>query len=177
MRKTSTTILNSTNSTMLGLIDTQNSDLVDVLKSVAINEKAILHSPPTGRISPNPPTEDYYYLKPPLDLIELLLAKRTHWIGITGKGIKVVMVYSSFYRPPFFLSRQYHMNPVILGPDTSQPIHDETGHGTGSGANVFSLVPEVDWTVVKMNMFVAMGAFEKAVAPKRLRIKLYNSYL
>ncbi|WP_089607828.1 S8 family serine peptidase [Bacillus cereus] len=170
--QTSTTILDSTNSNMLGLIDTKNSDLADVLEGIAINEKAILHTPSMGNventntsgiISPNPPKKDYYYLEPPHDLIKLLLAKEAHDIGITGKGIKVVMVDSGFYRHPFFLTRQYHINSVILGPDTFEPIHDETGHGTGCAANIFSLAPEVDLTVVKMNMFMAMGAFEKAV--------------
>ncbi|HFK1739970.1 MULTISPECIES: hypothetical protein [Bacillus] len=63
--KTSTTIIDSTNSKMLGLIDTKNSDLADVLEGVAINEKAFLHSTSTsttlerletpGRVSPDPP--------------------------------------------------------------------------------------------------------------------------
>lgn len=170
--KTSTTVLDSTNSDVSGLINTNDSDLADVLEGVAINEKVILYSPPIGnsenintpgRISPDPPKKDYYYLEPPHDLIELLLAKRAHQNGVTGKGVKVVIVDSGFYRHPFFIKRQYHINPVILGPATSEPIHDETGHGTGISANVFSLAPEVDLTMVKMNMFVAMGAFDKAV--------------
>ncbi len=171
--KTSTTILDSTNSKMLGLIDTKNSDLADVLEGVAINEKALLHSPASvtlersetpGSISPNPPKKDYYYLEPPHDLVQYLLAKRAQQSGITGKGIKVVMVDSGFYRHPFFTKRQYPLNPVILGPEASEPIHDETGHGTGEAVNVYSLAPEVDFTMVKMNKFVTMGAFETAVA-------------
>ncbi|MCU5065172.1 S8 family serine peptidase [Bacillus cereus] len=172
--KTSTTILDSTNSKMLGLIDTRNSDLADVLEGVAISEKAFLHSPPTGatlerletpgRVSPDPPKKDYYYLEPPNDLVQHLLAKRAQQSGITGKGIKVVMVDSGFYRHQFFIKRKYHLNPVILGPEASEPIHDETGHGTGEAVNVYSLAPEIDFTMVKMNKFVTMGAFETAVA-------------
>ncbi|WP_257150925.1 hypothetical protein [Bacillus toyonensis] len=171
--KTSTTILDSTNSNIPGLIDTNNSEFADVLEGIAISERAFLHSPASenlersetdGRISPDPPKKDYYYLEPPHDLVQHLLANRAQQSGITGKGITVVMVDSGFYRHPFFTKRQYHLNPVILGPESYEPIHDETGHGTGEAVNVFSLAPEVDFTIVKMNKFVTMGAFETAVA-------------
>ncbi|MDA2462662.1 peptidase S8 [Bacillus cereus] len=173
--KTSTTILDSTNSNIQGLIDTSNSEFADVLEGIAISEKAFLHSPASaaleetsvntpGRLAPNPPQKDYYHLKPPEDLAKLLLAERAHQKGITGKGIKVVMVDTGFYRHPFFTKRQYHINPVILGPETTNPIHDERGHGTGEAANVFSLAPDIDFTMVKMNKFNTTGAFELAVA-------------
>ncbi|PWE72396.1 peptidase S8 [Bacillus cereus] len=173
--KTSTTILDSTNSKIQGLIDTNNSELADVLEGIAISEKAFLHSPASatledtsinipGLLSSNPPKKNYYHLEPPQDLTKLLLAERAHQKGITGKGIKVVMVDTGFFRHPFFTKRQYHINPVILGPETTAPIHDERGHGTGESANVFSLAPDVDFTMVKMNKFNTTGAFEIAVA-------------
>ncbi|MFJ7682312.1 S8 family serine peptidase [Peribacillus butanolivorans] len=173
--KTSTTILDSTNSKMQGLIDTKNSDLADFLEGIAISERVFLHSLASatiedtsvntpGRLSSNPPKKDYYHLEPPQDLAKLLLAERAHQKGITGKGIKIVMVDTGFYRHPFFTKRQYHINPVILGPEATNPIHDERGHGTGEAANVFSLAPDIDFTMVKMSKFNTTGAFELAVA-------------
>lgn len=173
--KSFTTTLDSTNSEMPGLISTENSALSDVLEGIAINEKVFVHSlvgatiertlnDMPGRLSPNPPKKEYYHLEPPQDLVKLLLAERAHQSGVTGQGIKVVMVDSGFFRHPFFTENEYHANPVVLGPGTSDAVHDKSGHGTGQSVNVFSLAPDVDFTMVKMNNFEAVGAFDKAVA-------------
>ncbi|PIH55415.1 S8 family serine peptidase [Paenibacillus sp. LK1] len=165
--KSSTTILDSTNSNTIGFINTDNSPLADVLEGIAIGERVFYYSPAlmqTDRPSDLPPQKDYYHLNPPYDLVKLLRAGDVHQSGIKGNGIKVVMVDSGFYKHPFFSKHNFKENQVILGPGAVEPEHDESGHGTGESVNLFSLAPNVDFTMVKMNFFDSVGAFNAAVA-------------
>lgn len=172
--KKSTTILDSTNSDIQGLINTDNSPLADVLEGVAINEQVFFFFPGAeiedtseydvdDNPSAIPPEKEYYHLEPPGDLVKLLGAERAHLNAITGQGVKVVMVDTGFYEHPFFAKHNYRSNPVKLGPGAVNPQHDEMGHGTGESVNIFSLAPEVDFTMVKMNNYNAVGAFNAAV--------------
>ncbi|WP_339283544.1 S8 family serine peptidase [Paenibacillus sp. FSL R5-0486] len=165
--KSSTTILDSTNSGMLGLINTDKSPLADVLEGVAIGERVFYYAPTVmmaERPFATPPQKDYYHLEPPQDLVKLLHAEGVHQSGITGHGIKVVMVDSGFYKHPFFDKHNFRSNQVVLGPGAADPEHDEIGHGTGESVNIFSLAPNVDFTMVKINLFNSTGAFNAAVA-------------
>lgn len=159
---TTATFLDSPDTPISGLIDTTNSPLADVLEGVAITEPIYFFADPL----PFPPTKAYWHLNVPADVSLALNADRAHRIGLTGKGVKLVMVDSGWYRHPYFTNRGYRANPVVLGPAASNPERDESGHGTGESANVFAIAPDVDFTMVKINFVNSIGAFNAAVALK-----------
>ncbi|MDA8233193.1 MAG: S8 family serine peptidase, partial [Clostridia bacterium] len=86
--------------------------------------------------------------------------------GVTGKDIKVAMVDTGWYKHPFFVERGYRVSPVVLGPSASNPLKDESGHGTGESANIFAVAPDVTLLPVKMSFVNSKGAFDAAVALK-----------
>ncbi|WP_225987907.1 S8 family serine peptidase [Bacillus cereus] len=160
-----------------GLIDTSKSSLADVLEGIAIEEpghyiSSINHS---HQITDNltnikellptafPPSKSYWHLNVPADVSLGINADKTHRLGITGKGIKVIMVDSGWYRHPFFVERGYQVKPVVLGVNVENPDHDEVGHGTGESANIFSIAPDVDFTMVKANENYLSASFKIAV--------------
>ena len=61
-------------------------------------------------------------------------------------------------------SRGYRAANTVLGPGTANPLRDESGHGTGESANVFSAAPDVEFQMVKMSFTNSIGAFNRAVA-------------
>ncbi|WP_239460871.1 S8 family serine peptidase [Bacillus cereus] len=73
------------------------------------------------------------------------------------------MIDSGWYKHPYFTERGYRFNPVQLGPDSTNPEHDESGHGTGESANIFATAPDVDFTMVKYNLISSNGTLNKAV--------------
>src|SRR5262249_20139260 len=87
-----------------------------------------------------------------------------HRMGVTGRGIRVAMVDSGWYRHSYFTSRGYKVAPVVLGPGASESDKDESGHGTGESANILALAPECELLPVKMNFVNTIGAFNAAVA-------------
>ena len=103
------------------------------------------------RISHIPPSKSYWKLEVPDEVSSALNANQVHTTGTTGRGIRVVMVDTGWYRHPFFTHRGYHANNTILGPLANNPEHDEVGHGTGESANVFAIAPDVDFTMVKLS--------------------------
>ncbi|WP_338709026.1 S8 family serine peptidase [Paenibacillus amylolyticus] len=117
-----------------------------------------------GKYFRAPSKKDYYHLEPPQDLVKLLHAEGVHQSGITGHDIKVVMADSGFYIHPFFEKHTFRSTRVVLGPGVTDPEHDESGHATSESVNIFSLAPNVDSTMVKMNFFNSAGAFNAAVA-------------
>lgn len=142
-----------------GLIDSAGTDMVDSIEGVAIEEPVYFDAP-----SAYGPKRDYWHLNVPGDVAAGVNAERAHRLGYTGKGVKVAMVDSGWYRHPFFTRRGYRSNPVVLGPGAANPLADESGHGTGESANVFSIAPDVDFTMVKVNFANSLGAFNAAVA-------------
>lgn len=141
-----------------GLIETRKTSLANELEGIAISEPVFLFS------SYLPPARSYWYLDVPAEVSVGMNADRAHRAGLTGRGIKVVMCDTGWYRHPFFIERGYHANATILGPATGNPDHDEHGHGTGESANIFAIAPEVDFTMVKTNLQNSVGAFNTAVA-------------
>jgi subtilisin family serine protease len=140
-----------------GLIDTSKSSLANELEGVAIEEPVYYFQ------SYLPPARRYWYLDVPAEVSVGMDADRAHRTNFTGRGIKVVMVDSGWYRHPFFTNRGYRSSPTVLGPATANPDHDENGHGTGESANVFAVAPDVDFTMVKINFVNSVGAFNTAV--------------
>ena len=156
---TTATFLECPDTAIPGLISLVKSPLADVLEGVALNEPVYYFAP-----SAFPVPKAYWNLEVPSDVALGMNASRAHRAGFTGRGLKVVMVDSGWYRHPFFVQRGYHANSVVLGPAATNPDHDEHGHGTGESANVFAVAPDVDFTMVKINFVNSVGAFNAAVA-------------
>ena len=141
-----------------GLIDTKGTPFEDVLEGVAIEEPRYFMAP-----SMFAPTKAYWHLCMPGDVSLGCNADKAHRSGITGKGIKVAMVDSGWYRHPYFVGRGYRASPVVLGPSAANPNNDESGHGTGESANIFAVAPDVQFLPVKMSFVNSLGAFNTAV--------------
>ncbi len=141
-----------------GLIDTKGTPFEDVLEGVAIEEPRYFMGP-----SMFAPTKAYWHLCMPGDVSLGCNADRAHRSGITGKGVKVAMVDSGWYRHPYFVGRGYRASPVVLGPSAANANRDESGHGTGESANIFAVAPDVQFLPVKMSFVNSLGAFNTAV--------------
>jgi len=141
-----------------GLIDTSRSRFAGLLEGVAIEEPYYYMAP-----SMFAPLKSYWHLRVPAGISLALNADRAHRGAITGKRIKVAMVDSGHYKHPFFVGRGYRVSPVVLGPGAANPLHDESGHGTGESANIFAAAPDVQLLPVKANLVNAKGAFDAAV--------------
>lgn len=127
-----------------GLISTNGTPFDDVLEGVALEEPRYLMAP-----SFLAPPKGYWHLDVPGDVSAACNADRAHRSGITGRGIRVAMVDSGWYRHPFFERRGYRAEAVTLGPGTANPLKDEVGHGTGESANLFAVAPDITLLPVK----------------------------
>jgi subtilisin family serine protease len=157
-----TTIVDTEDNDIQGFIDTSRSrtPLADLLEGGAINRRVYFMS------SYLPPNTTYWNLDVPSEVSLALNADRVHRANITGRGIKVVMADTGWYRHPFFVQRGYRFNPTVLSPGATNPDHDESGHGTGESANIFAVAPDVEFTMVKMNDVNPTADMNAAVALK-----------
>lgn len=154
-KKTLSTFLDTMDTSLSGFIDTSNSPFANLLEGIALNEpmyyftagSSVLAERPTA--SATPPQVNKFHLSVPDDVTRLLRADRVHGNGITGRGVKVVMVDTGWYRHPYFEQQGYHATPVVLGSGATNPDDDEYGHGTGESANLFAIAPEITFTMVK----------------------------
>jgi subtilisin family serine protease len=151
--------LETDNYSIPGFIATQGTQFEDTLEGIAIEEPRYFMA-----ASMFAPTKSYWHLRVPGDVSLGCNADKAHRAGITGKGIKVAMVDSGWYRHPYFEGRGYHANPVTLGPGATFPLKDESGHGTAESANIFAIAPDIDFYPVKMNGVNTVGAFNAAAA-------------
>jgi len=162
------TIINSVDSKPFGEIDTSNTIWDDVLDGIAINEPVYYTRPTTP--ATEPPEKTAKYLNVPDDVAQGLNATLVHQKGITGKGIRVVMIDSGWYIHPFFRQRNYKVN-VILAPGSTAPERDDSGHGTGESANIFATAPEAELTMIKFGVGIegeiknvtSVAAFKRAI--------------
>ncbi len=143
---------------MPGLISTNGTPFEDVLEGVAIEEPVYFMA--ASRFAP---TKEYWHLRIPGDVSLGCNADRAHRTSVTGKGVKVAMVDSGWYKHPYFIGRGYRAAPVVLGPSAANPLKDESGHGTGESANIFAVAPDVQLLPVKINFVNSLGAFNAAV--------------
>ncbi len=132
--------------------------MANYFEGIAINEPVYYFSP-----LPYGPRKSYWHLTVPGDVSAALNSDKAHRAGLTGKGVDVVMVDSGWYKHPFFQRRGYRAGPVVLGPGASNPLADESGHGTAESANVFAVAPDVNFRMVKMNFANSIGSFNAAV--------------
>ena len=155
--ETVATFLDSPDTKIPGLIATKGTAFEDVLEGVALEEPRYFMQ------SAFPPLRQYWHLDVPAGVSLATNADRAHRGGITGRGIRVAMVDSGWFRHPFFTERGYRAAPVVLGPAAANPLDDESGHGTGESANIFSVAPDVELLPVKVNFVNSIGAFNAAV--------------
>jgi hypothetical protein len=104
----------------------------------------------TAGPSPNPPKVDFFHLIVPKGVAKLLNADKVHAAGVTGKGVRVVMVDTGFaHSHPYFAAHRF-ASTVALAPNASNRVTDRNGHGTGESANVFAVAPGVKFIGVKV---------------------------
>lgn len=162
--------INSVDQRPFGEIDVANTHWNEILDGVSINEPAyyLQQSIPSA----TPPQTNIRYLQVPDDLAEELSARLAHEQGITGKGVKVVLIDSGCYvEHPFFRKHKYNLG-IVLGPGSTLPEQDVNGHGTGVAANVLAIAPNACLTVVKADIALqnryrnvnSTAAFRKAVS-------------
>ncbi|MBX9827874.1 MAG: S8 family serine peptidase [Xanthobacteraceae bacterium] len=108
-----------------------------------------------------PPSEGVPHLH--LDAVRAALnAPRAHRQEWTGRGVKVAMVDSGFFPHPFFAANGYKLVPSAA-PGADKPEEDESGHGTGECANIFTIVPDCTVYGVKSSASAATS-LEAAIA-------------
>jgi subtilisin family serine protease len=162
------TFINSVDGKPFGEIDTSDTTWDDVLDGIAINEPVYYSRPTTPATVP--PATTKKYLNVPDDVAQGLNATPVHQQGITGKGLRVVMIDSGWYPHPFFRHHKYKVN-VVLGPGATDPERDDSGHGTGESANVFAIAPEAELTMIKFDVALegklknvtSVAAFKRAI--------------
>lgn len=160
--KETATFIDSPDTKLDGLISTQGTVFEDTIEGVALEMPRYPFAVP----SMFAPLKSYWHLRVPGDVSLAANADRAHRAGITGKGIKVAMCDSGWYKHPYFVGRGYKAAPVVLGPGATLPLKDESGHGTGESANIFAVAPDVDFMPVKMSFVNSTGAFNVAVGLK-----------
>jgi len=156
--KDTATFIDDATNDVRGLIDTRQSSMGDVLEGVAIEEPVMYFE------NAFPPPVDYWHLDVPGDVSLAVNADQAHRAGTTGRGVRVCMVDTGWYRHPFFTQRGYRAGPVVLAPGAASPDDDEVGHGTGESANAFAAAPDIDFTMVKQSPTNATASFNAAVA-------------
>jgi len=149
------TFIESSSTDLPGLIDAARSPAAELLEGVAIERPVYWHEQAI------PPATGYWHLHVPGDVTLGLDVDRAHRAGYSGKGVRVAMVDSGWYRHPYFTDRGYQ-TAVRLGPGATGIDVDENGHGTGESANLLAVAPDVDFTMVKTNFVNSTGAFNAA---------------
>lgn len=159
--ETTATFINARDDKPFGEIDTSQTSWDHLLDGIAINEPAFYFRPPIPTESP--PKTTTKYLQIPEDIAQGLNATLAHQKGITGRGVKVVMVDTGWYRHPFFSKYNYNVN-VVLAPGSFDELEDNNGHGTGESANLLAVAPDVELTMVKADVFTESGKFKNVNA-------------
>lgn len=146
--QTTGTFISAVDADRFGFLDVSQSDLAEVLDGVAINEPIYYFDAPLP--AAEPPCPPYWHLTVPEGVARGLNAEQAHSNGLTGYGVKVVMVDTGWCRHPFFEKQQYH-GRVVRGPGVDD-CEDSEGHGTGESANLFAVAPDIDFTMVKADV-------------------------
>jgi len=136
--------------------------LSGIIEGVAIAEPPDYYEaalPPLVEAAAN----TYRYLFVPNEIGMLLNAERIHRMGTTGKGVPVAMIDSGHYAHTFFNRYGFRVSPTVLGPGSSDPSNDMSGHGTGESANIFATAPDATLIPIKMAAD-STGAFNAAIA-------------
>lgn len=114
-------------------------------------ERVYVQTPPLlfANERPIPPFwNDKFRLRVPVDVAQIMRASAVHERGVTGKGVRVAMVDTGFYRHPYFVEQAYNFL-AITAPDATDHTTDPVGHGTGECANLFATAPGINFVGVK----------------------------
>jgi subtilisin family serine protease len=141
------------------LVPVDGTPFEDILEGVALEvPRSIV------QVSTLPPLASYWHLRAPGDVALGVNALRLHRLGITGRGIRIAMVDTGWFRHPYFDAHSYNVTPVVLGPAATFPEGDETGHGTGVSSNLLAVAPDCQLIPVKCRRENTVGAFNEAVS-------------
>jgi subtilisin family serine protease len=152
------TFIDSADAKMLGLINTFGTPLGNIVEGVALEAPRRLFAE-----SVTAPRVDYWHLDVPADVASACNATALHRLQVTGRGVRVAMVDSGWYRHAFFTGQGYKVAPVVVAPGASAPESDESGHGTGESANIMAIAPDCELLPVKANFANTIAAFNEAV--------------
>ncbi|MGH0037254.1 MAG: S8 family serine peptidase [Myxococcota bacterium] len=116
-----------------------------------IDRAYIQHAPIlfAGERSLPPFWSDKFRLRVPGDVAQIMNASPVHRRGITGKGVRVAMTDTGFYRHPYFVEQGFNFL-AVTAPDAVDHTSDSHGHGTGECANLFATAPGINFVGVKM---------------------------
>jgi subtilisin family serine protease len=126
-------------------------ELASLLDDAYIQWPHIYMDGPAAPSATSPPV-DYYCLEMPSAVPTLLNATKVHNAGVTGKGVRVVMVDSGFAHVghPFFAKNGF-TSTVDLAPGAKNDSTDLNGHGTAESTNVFAVAPGATFIGVKVD--------------------------
>jgi serine protease AprX len=113
----------------------------------------------------NPPVPSYDHLQIPDDIARNMDATKVHVRGITGKGIRIVMIDTGFMTPlhSFYLGKGYKIKPVVADADDPRPKFDDIGHGTAVAACALTIAPGATFIPVKFYGDDMVNAFHSAI--------------
>lgn len=162
------TFISAADAKPFGEVDVSRTPFSQLLDGVALSEPLYYFGCDTP--SPTPPQTGQDYLTVPDGVAEGLNALAAHRKGITGKGVKVVMVDSGWYAHPYFAKHNYNVK-VVLAPGSTNCDTDGLGHGTGESANLLAIAPDIELTMVKADVAIsgsskhvnAVSALRKAI--------------
>lgn len=123
-------------------------------------ERAYVQRPAVYLESSLPPSVPYFHLKVPGDVAMLTRASEVHSRGITGAGVRVVMIDSGFFNHKFYQAHGFKASVVLAG--AFNPAADNNGHGTAHAANLFATAPGASFAMVKQGNSHAL-AFKRAI--------------
>lgn len=166
---TTGTFINAADAQRPGFIDLSASRMAALFDGVVINEPAYYFG--THAPAACPPHPAYWHLNVPDDIAQGLHADQVHREGLTGDGVKVVMVDTGWYPDHRYFQNQNYHAEVILGPGVAND-GDTDGHGTGESANLLAVAPGIAFTMVKADVQIrgrsgnvnSIAALKKAIA-------------
>lgn len=131
---------------------------------------SVPHPPDVAIIPPHlffasaiPPTVPFHHLRL-ADLPLLMGAASLHRKGITGQGIRIVLVDSGAWLDhPFFQLSGYNVKAEAAADCPEAPTSDRIGHGTAVLANLLVMAPDAEVIAIKTGANLVC-AFRQAVA-------------
>ena len=134
-------------------------DLASLARGVALDEPMRVF----GSVSAAPPAVSYPHIQLPGQLATALRATDAHRAGYTGRGIKVVICDTGCYAHPWFGAHGFRVR-VRLAAGATDTRTDPIGHGTMVAANLLSVAPGCNVTMIKLNADPKTGTCTGTVA-------------